>query len=123
MGRYLAILSAFILLSVGIFETFSCALPPGSPSNAQVFLYLTNSSGCTVIATMDNSNPVTVTSGSGGPYTLYTSVVTGNHSFGLKGPNASSACNYDITGANQNMTLNNPCSAITGNTGFALSCN
>ena len=110
---------ASLILTV-ICGSWSCS---GAPSGAQIFLNINNDTGCSVIATLDGANPVTNTA-SGGPYTLYTNVANGKHSISVKGPLATSAaCNYDMTGANQTITVTNPCSAVSGSSGFILACN
>ncbi len=108
-----------LILTV-ICGAWSCS---GTPAGAQIFLNINNDTGCNVIATLDGGNPVTNTT-SGGPYTLYTNVPKGQHSVAIKGPLASSAaCNYDISGGNQTITVTNPCSAVSGTSGFILACN
>lgn len=114
------------LASVGLtalLGALSCATPPpGSPSNAQIFLDINNDTGCNVVATLDGANPVTNTA-SGGPYTLYTHVTIGQHAVSIQGPLNTTSCNYNVTGGNQTITVDNPCTAAGGSSGFTLFCN
>lgn len=108
------------IIVTAVMGSWSCS---GTPAGAQIFLNINNDTGCNVVATLDGTNPVTNTA-SGGPYTLYTNVANGEHSVAIKGPLATSAaCNYDVTGGNQTITVTNPCSAVNGTSGFILSCN
>jgi len=128
MERYeKKVLPALCLACLGLvaaLSAFSCSSPPpGSPSGTQIFLYINNDTGCDVVATLDGGSPVTNTS-NGGPYTLYTNVPTGQHTIGIAGPlNPNGACNYDVTGANHTITVNNPCQAVNGTSGYILYCN
>lgn len=106
------------------FLVFGCILLAGilywcstscSNSNAQIFLNISNDSGCNVVATMDGSNPVT-NSSNGGPYTLYSHVTTGHHVIGISAYKDSS-CSFDVNGGNQTCNIDHPCDSS-----FTLSC-
>ena len=115
MTKYL-IVGCFLLAGVLFWCGTSCSTPPaGSASNAQIFLNISNDSGCNVVATLDGNNPVTNTA-NGGPYTLYSNLTIGHHVIGIDAYKNSS-CSFDINGGNQTCNLDHPCDSS-----FTLSC-
>jgi hypothetical protein len=94
-------------------------------SSANILAYLYNASGCTVTFTLDGGNAVNETS-SGGPYTLYTNVSSGNHKIGVttnaSGQNlpAGEGCNFNVNGGSQTVSVTDPCSPV--GQGFVIAC-
>jgi hypothetical protein len=117
--------SPWYALGLGALMIFAAAHWSCS-SSANILAYLYNANGCTVTFTLDGANPVNETS-SGGPFTLYTNVSSGNHKIGISTnsntpPPAGEACNFNINGGSQTVSVTNPCSYVGNGGTFILAC-
>ncbi len=93
-------------------------------SSANILAYLYGTVNCTVTFTLDGGSPVNETA-TGGPYTLYSNVSNGNHKIGVTSssstpPAAGTACNFNINGGSQTVSVTNPCNNASG--GFVITC-
>ncbi len=93
-------------------------------STANILANIYNDTGCGVTFTLDGGSSVIETA-TGGPYTLYSNVSSGNHKIGVQCPYVNTACNYTISGGSQTVSVSNPCYQLAsngGNPGFVLTC-